>query len=145
MAARFPFAKYFNEIRLLAALQVPPDEKPYWDGPPTNPEQQDLLLYLGCNVLRTAHLAKTAIQVLKAMGLTFNAVGGPAYCCGIVYYNNHERKAARNYSRNSMRHFGAHGARHVIMWCPSCNEHFDDVVAKEGGWMRLHLPGLRSV
>jgi heterodisulfide reductase subunit D len=131
MAAKFPFAKYFGEMRLLAALQVLPDEKPYFDGPPADPEQQDLLLYLGCNVLRTAHLAKTAIEVLKAMGFEFNAVGGPAYCCGIVHYNNHEPKAARYYARNSMRHFGAHGAKHVVMWCPSCNEHYDDVVTNE--------------
>jgi heterodisulfide reductase subunit D len=131
MAAKFPFAKYFGEINLLAALQVLPEEKQYSDSLPTAPEQKDLLLYLGCNVLRTAHLAKTAIDVLKAMGFDFNAVGGPAYCCGIVHYNNHEPKAAHNYARNSMRHFGVHGARQVIMWCPSCNAHYDDVVTKE--------------
>jgi hypothetical protein len=53
--------------------------------------------------------------------------------CGIVHYNNHEPKAAHNYARNSMRHCGAHGAKHIIMWCPSCTEHYDDVVTKEQG------------
>jgi hypothetical protein len=75
MTAKFPFAKYFGEVNILAALQFLPDEKPYFDRPPADPEQKDLLLYLGCYVLRTAHLAKTAIEVLKAMGFDFNAVG----------------------------------------------------------------------
>jgi len=131
MAAKFPFATYFGEMNLLAALQFLPDEKSHFDHPPTNPGQKDLLLYLGCNVLRTAHLAKTAIDVLNAMGFDFNAAGGPAYCCGIVHYRNDERNAAHNYARNSIRHFGSYGPKHVIMWCPSCNEHYDDVVTKE--------------
>ena len=131
MAAKFPFATYFGEMNLLAALQFLPQEKPLFDRPPTNPQPKDLLLYLGCNVLRTAHLAKTAIDVLKAMGFEFNAVGGPSYCCGIVHHRNHETKAAQNYARNSMRHFAMYGPKHVIMWCPSCNEHYDDVVTKE--------------
>jgi Fe-S oxidoreductase len=92
MAAKFPFAKYFGEINLLTALRFLPYEKRNFVRPPTNPEQKDLLLYLGCNVLRTAHLAETAIDVLKAMGFEFNAVGGPAYCCGIVHYRNQEPK-----------------------------------------------------
>ena len=131
MPARFPYAKYFSEVTLLAALQIRRGQKPYLDRPPASPEQKDLLLYLGCNVLRTAHLAKTAIEVLNHMGFAFNAVGGPAYCCGIVHHRNGEQNAARNYVRNSMRHFEAHRPKHVIMWCPSCHEHYDDVVRNE--------------
>ena len=40
-------------------------------------EPKDLLLYLGCNVLRTAHLAKTVIAVLRAMGLETQHGRGP--------------------------------------------------------------------
>jgi len=95
------------------------------------PEPKDLLLYLGCNVLRTAHLAKTVIGVLKAMGFDFNTAGGPAHCCGIVHYNHDDRKSAHTVAANSMRHFARYGATKVLMWCPSCNEHYDEVVTKE--------------
>ena len=84
----FSFAKYFAEINTLADLQFMPGEKPFIDRPSTPVEAKEMLLYLGCNVLRTAHLAMTAIQVLKAMGFDFNAAGGPAHCCGIIHHQH---------------------------------------------------------
>ena len=129
--ATFSFAKYFGEINMLADLQFMPGDKPYIDRPSVAPEPKDLLLYLGCNVLRTAHLAKTVIGVLKAMGFDFNAAGGPAHCCGIVHYNHDDREGAHTFAANSMRHFARYGAKKILMWCPSCNEHYDEVVTKE--------------
>jgi heterodisulfide reductase subunit D len=127
----FSFAKYFGEINILADLQSMPGEKPYIDRPSAAPEPKDLLLYLGCNVLRTAHLAKTVISVLKAMGFDFNTAAGPAHCCGIVHHQNNDPKGARLFAANSMRHFARYGAKTVLMWCPSCHEHYDEVVRKE--------------
>jgi Fe-S oxidoreductase len=127
----FSFGKYFGEINILADLQFMPGEKPYIDRPSAVPEPKDLLLYLGCNVLRTAHLAKTVISVLKAMGFDFNTAGGPAHCCGIVHYLHGDPKCAHALVASSMRHFAKYGATKVLMWCPSCNEHYDEVVTKE--------------
>jgi Fe-S oxidoreductase len=127
----FSFGKYFGEINTLADLQFMPGEKPYIDRPSAAPEPKDLLLYLGCNVLRTAHLAKTVISVLKAMGFDFNTAGGPAHCCGIVHYQHNDPKGAHLFAASSMRHFAKYGATKVLMWCPSCNEHYDEVVTKE--------------
>ena len=129
--AGFPFAEYFGEINTLADLQFKSGERPYIDRPSVATEPKELLLYLGCNVLRTAHLAKTVSDVLKAMGFDFNAAGGPAHCCGIVHYQNGEPGVSRSFSANSMRHFAKYGAKQVLMWCPSCNEHYDEVVTQE--------------
>ena len=126
----FSFSKYFGDINMLADLQFMPGEKPYIDRPSAAFEPKDLLLYLGCNVLRTAHLAKTVIGVLRAMGFDFNSAGGltAAESCTT---NTTIQKGARNVAANSMRHFAKYGAKQVLMWCPSCNEHYDEVVAKE--------------
>src|ERR1700732_3650624 len=127
----FSFATYFGEINILANLQFMPGGKPYIDRASAAFEPKDLLLYLGCNVLRTAHLANAVIDVLRMMGLDFNTAGVPAHCCGIVHYNNKDPEGARTLAANSMQHFARYGAKKVLMWCPSCNEHYDDVVAKE--------------
>jgi heterodisulfide reductase subunit D len=127
----FSFAEYFAEINTLADLQFMPGEKPYIDRPAAAPDQKDLLLYLGCNVLRTAHLARTVIEVLRTMGFDFNTAGGPAHCCGIIHHLNSDAKRARAIAANSMLHFAKYGAKKVLMWCPSCNEHYDEVVTKE--------------
>lgn len=130
MADKFPFAQYFGDINLLAELQLQGDAS-LVQRPPRDPEPKDLLLYLGCNVLRTAHIARTAVHVLRAMGFDFTAVGGPAYCCGIIHHRAGQREASRAYTANSLRHFGAYAPAQVIMWCPSCVEHYDGVVTGE--------------
>ena len=131
VADKFPFAKYFGEVNILAALQFEPGPRPFFGRPPAEPEPKDLLLYLGCNVLRTAHLAKTIIDVLKAMGFEFNTVGGPENCCGIIHHNNGEPRGARAYSAHTLGNFARYQPRQVLMWCPSCNEHFDGAVTQE--------------
>lgn len=126
--------RYFAEINTLADLQFIGEKKPYVDHPASAaPARKELLLYLGCNVLRTAHLVRTVIDVLRAMGFDFNAAGGPAHCCGIVHLRHGEPETATRVAANSMRHFGRYGATHVLMWCPSCHDQYDDVVSKELG------------
>ena len=126
--------QYLAEINTLADLQFMGEEKPYIDRPASAaPAPKELLLYLGCNVLRTAHLVRTVIDVLRAMGFDFNTAGGPAHCCGIVHLRQGQPEIAGRVAANSMQHFGRYGARHVLMWCPSCNDHYDDVVTEKQG------------
>jgi heterodisulfide reductase subunit D len=131
---KFSVGQYFAEINTLADLQFIGEEKPYIDRPASAaPAAKELLLYLGCNVLKTTHLVRTVIDVLKAMGFDFNTAGGPAHCCGIVHLRHGQSETAGRVAAMSMRHFGRYGARHVLMWCPSCNDHYDDVVGEEQG------------
>jgi hypothetical protein len=131
----FSFANYFGEINILADLQFMPGDKPYLDRPSAAPEEKDLLLYLGCNVLRTSGISNgtsgTPIAGVSASGFDVNAAGGRAHCEEIVNYQHNEPKGAHSFAANSMRHFARYGAKKVLMWCPSCNEHYDEVVTKE--------------
>jgi heterodisulfide reductase subunit D len=81
-------------------------------------------------VLRTAHLVKTIVSVLQAMGFDFMRPAA-LRCCGIVHYQNSDPQSAHAFAANSMRHFAKYGATKVLMWCPSCNDHYDEVVSKE--------------
>jgi Fe-S oxidoreductase len=131
MGAGFPFNKYFGEINVLARLQFDPADKPYSDRAERDAEPKDLLLYLGCNVLRTGHLVRAIVDVLTAMGFDFNVAGGPAYCCGVIHFRNGAPEASRSYVGNSLRNFAAFEPKQVLMWCPSCNEHYDGVVTTQ--------------
>ena len=131
LADTFPFATYFGAITTLADLQLRDGPRPFTTGLPAHPAPRDLLLYLGCNVLRTVHLATTAVAVLRTLGFDLNAVAGPAYCCGVIHHRAGEPDAARAYSGSTLRHLGPYEPAAVIMWCPSCHEHFDGVVSRE--------------
>src|SRR5262249_2722445 len=83
-AMGFDYAKYFGEIRLTHDLTTRADERTWrLTAPEARPAQKSIVLYLGCNVLRTSHMIRTATAIFDHLGLDYIAVGGPTYCCGI--------------------------------------------------------------
>jgi Fe-S oxidoreductase len=128
---KFDYAGYFGRIREIERLVVPASDIS-WIERFTEPARPvDVLLYLGCNVLMTAHLAQEVVRVFDAIGVNFAAVGGPQFCCGIVHYGHGDTGASSRLTAATVAKFEAFGATQVVMWCPSCNKHFDEVVLRE--------------
>jgi heterodisulfide reductase subunit D len=129
--SKYDYAGYFNRIRQIERLVVPTQEI-NWLEKYAKPEKSvDVLLYLGCNVLMTAHLAREVVKVFEALGVSFAAVGGPQFCCGIVHYGHGDRAASTRLTEATVARFESFGAKEVVMWCPSCNKHFDEVILKQ--------------
>lgn len=124
----FDYPGYFGEIRRVESLVVG-DESVTWIEKYRKPDHPvDVLLYLGCNVLQTAHLAYEVVGAFQAAGIDFAVVGGPQFCCGIVHHAQGDLDAARRLSGATVAKFRSYGARTIVMWCPSCNLHFEEVV-----------------
>jgi Fe-S oxidoreductase len=49
----------------------------------TPAETPDFVFYTGCNVLKTPHIALLALDIMDALGITYQVMGGPSHCCGI--------------------------------------------------------------
>ncbi|PZR86700.1 MAG: hypothetical protein DLM67_23455 [Candidatus Nephthysia bennettiae] len=131
LMSKYDYAGYFNRIREIERLVVPAQEI-NWLEQYAKPEKSvDVVLYLGCNVLMTAHLAREVVRVFEALGVSFAAVGGPQFCCGIVHYGHGDRGASTRLTQATVAKFESFGAKEVVMWCPSCNKHFDDVILRE--------------
>ena len=47
-------------------------------------EAPDFVFYTGCNVLKTPHIALLALDIMDALGVSYQVMGGPSHCCGIV-------------------------------------------------------------
>ena len=47
-------------------------------------ELPDFVFYTGCNVLKTPHIALLALDVMDALGISYEVMGGPTHCCGGV-------------------------------------------------------------
>ncbi|MFQ6028905.1 MAG: hypothetical protein ACE5Q6_15585, partial [Dehalococcoidia bacterium] len=91
------YGKYFRDLAVSHGLQSTPQDREWLMTPPKGETQQrDLVLYLGCNVMKTAHLVRTVMDVFKLLGVDFVAVGGVSYCCGIQHFQNGDEKAARS-------------------------------------------------
>ncbi|HEY4747707.1 MAG TPA: hypothetical protein VIH38_09075, partial [Steroidobacteraceae bacterium] len=74
--------QHISQIQLsdevLARLGQKPDNRPSPDTPP------DFVFYTGCNVLKTPHIALTALDIMDTLGITYKVMGGPTHCCGVV-------------------------------------------------------------
>ena len=126
--ARYDYGKHFGEVRLTHDLMTLPDERTWRLTPPErDAAPHEIVLYLGCNVLRTAHMIQTVTAIFDRLGLDYVTVGGPTYCCGIVHHRQGDTAAGGSMAARTVELFQRYQPREVVMWCPSCIHFYDDV------------------
>ncbi len=130
--ARRSFATMSRGVRLLARLQLPPDllarvnpssakaEARHGEGPP------EVVFYTGCNVLRTPHIALLCLDVLDALGVSYEVMGGPSHCCGIFQFRDGDAETAGQVGYATIERLAAAEAPEVLAWCPSCQVQFGE-------------------
>src|SRR5215210_6073023 len=80
---------------------------------------------MGCNIMRTPHIALGVMAILDELGLDYATVGGGANCCGIMQFRV-GMPAAETVARNTLTNFAALRPKEVVSWCPTCEVHFND-------------------
>ena len=127
------YKNYFRDIDVVHSLQTKPDDRDWLlSTPPDDIKQSDVVLYLGCNVLRTTHLIRTVTDIFKLMGVDFAAVGGKTYCCGIQHFQRGDEAAGRSMATTTAANFQKFNPEQVVMWCPSCIYFYDDIMDMRG-------------
>ena len=128
--SRLDFTEHINQIRDFKLLMVPAGETP-WAEQCTKPVHPvDIVLYLGCNILRTAHLAYEVIEVFQALGVNFAAVGGHQFCCGIVHHRAGDVDGATRFTQATVAKLASYGAKQIVIWCPTCQLRFEEFIQK---------------
>src|SRR5262245_623968 len=120
------FRHMAQAVRLLASMQLPSDTLKRILAP-AEQRTAEVLFYTGCNVLRTPHIVLNVMDILDALELDFDVVGGTAHCCGVYQFQeadlpNYERQGHRTFQR-----FGQSGAAKVLTWCPTCTKNFGEL------------------
>jgi len=127
------FTQLIGQIRDFEHLMIPAGKTP-WVKQYTKPTHPvDVVLYLGCNILRTAHLAFEVVGLFQILGVNFLAVAGPQFCCGIVHHRAGDVESAAKFSQAPVAKFESYGAKQVVIWCPTCQLHFEELI--QGGIM----------
>ena len=123
------YRDYYKELNVLHGLQSRPEEREWLlSVPKDDVKPAKIVLYLGCNVLRTSHLVNTVVDVFKMLDVDFVAVGGASYCCGIQHFQNGDEKAGRSVAATTVKNFEKFNPEQVVMWCPSCIYFYDDIM-----------------
>jgi Fe-S oxidoreductase len=117
------FKKMSRAIKIMVAMQVVPEEFKRLLVPSrtTNP---DVVFYTGCNALRTPHLLFNTMYVLDALDVSYDVVGGPSSCCGVIAAKwEGKLTTGQKMSENAVKRFGSSQAEKILNWCPTCALH----------------------
>src|SRR3546814_7365316 len=121
-----------RSTRVISRLQLAPDViariKPpvraAGEYPATPP---DIVFYTGCNIIKTPHIALLVLDVLDALNVSYEVMGGVPTCCGIQQFKQGDAKTAGRVGYNTIERLGRAGASRVISWCPSCQIQIGEV------------------
>ncbi|HUL90023.1 MAG TPA: (Fe-S)-binding protein [Pseudolabrys sp.] len=88
-------------------------------------ERPDFVFYTGCNVLKTPHMALTALDIMDMLGVTYKVMGGPTHCCGVIQLRAGDIEISGRVATGSLDKL-AEGKTGVISWCASCHVQFTE-------------------
>jgi Fe-S oxidoreductase len=106
--------------QLLARLGQKPGGNPEPAAPP------DFVFYTGCNVLKTPHIALLALDVMDALGASYQVLGGPTHCCGVVQMRSGDVATSGRFAESTMDKLARSKSGQVVSWCPSCHVQFTE-------------------
>jgi Fe-S oxidoreductase len=122
------FTRHVDQIRDFEQLMVPAGATPWVEDYTKPAHPVDVVLYLGCNILRTAHLAYEIVDVFQALGLNFAAVASPQFCCGIIHHRAGDVGGATRLSQATATKVKSYGAKQIVIWCPTCQLRFEEII-----------------
>jgi Fe-S oxidoreductase len=86
----------------------------------------DFVFYTGCNLLKTPHIALLALDIMDALGVSYQVMGGPTHCCGIGQLRSGDTAVSASMAENTMKKLARSGK--VLTWCASCQVQFGEVM-----------------
>jgi Fe-S oxidoreductase len=86
----------------------------------------DFVFYTGCNLLKTPHIALLALDIMDALGVSYEVMGGPTHCCGVGQLRTGDTAVSANMAETTMKKLTRSGQ--VLTWCASCQVQFTEVM-----------------
>jgi heterodisulfide reductase subunit D len=124
------FRKVARDVSHISQLQLDDEllarlgQKPASNSAPDTPP--DFVFYTGCNVLKTPHIALLALDIMDALGVTYQVLGGPSHCCGVVQMRTGDVATSGRFAESTMDKLARSKSGQVVSWCPSCHVQFTE-------------------
>lgn len=114
------FGNMGRGVRVLSRMQLPPEVLRRLKSDTPREKAPDVVFYTGCNVLKTPHIVLLCLDILDALGVTYEVMGGPGDCCGVLQFRAADLDASGKIAYRTTDKFAASGASTVLSWCPTC-------------------------
>ena len=92
----------------------------------TPAEPPDFVFYTGCNVLKTPHIALLALDMMDTLGVSYQVMGGPSHCCGVLQLRAGDVEMSGRMGATSIDKLSRSKSGQVLSWCPSCYVQFTE-------------------
>ena len=129
------FHKLNQDVTVLSRMQLSDEalerlgQRP--SGRPARPQRDgaaDVVFYTGCNVLKTPHIALLCLDIMDALGVTYQVMGGPTHCCGVGQLRAGDTETSGRFAANTIGKLSVSKSGEVVSWCPSCFVQFTEVM-----------------
>jgi Fe-S oxidoreductase len=131
---------YLSKMQLDDALLERLGQTPANLGTGAAPEQPDFVFYTGCNVLKTPHIALLALDVMDALGVTYQVMGGPTHCCGVMRLRAGDTETYGRVAEAAIDKLAGAKNGQVISWCASCHVQIGEISLPQIEKMRGSRP-----
>jgi heterodisulfide reductase subunit D len=123
------FRKVAVEVKHLSQIQLDDALLARLGQSPTRPaagEKPDFVFYTGCNLLKTPQIALLALDIMDALGASYEVMGGPTHCCGINQMRLGDVATSGRFGETTIDKLSVAKNGQVVSWCPSCQIQFAD-------------------
>ena len=114
------FSNMVRGVRVLSRMQLAPEILKRFRTDGAKPAAPEVVFYTGCNVLKTPHIVLLCLDILDALGVSYQVMGGPGDCCGVLQFRTGDLDASGRIAYRTTDRFAASGAAKVLAWCPTC-------------------------
>jgi Fe-S oxidoreductase len=114
------FANMGRGVRVLSRMQLAPEVLKRFRSEGAAGRPPEVVFYTGCNVLKTPHIVLLCLDILDALGMSYQVMGGPGDCCGVLQFRTGDLDASGRIAYRTTDRFAATGAGKVLAWCPTC-------------------------
>jgi Fe-S oxidoreductase len=91
----------------------------------------DFVFYTGCNVLKTPHIALLALDVMDSLDVTYQVMGGPTHCCGVMRLRAGDTETYGRVAEATIDKLAQSKSGKVLSWCPSCHVQITEIAMPE--------------
>jgi transcriptional regulator with XRE-family HTH domain len=124
------YAAFFSGLSAAAHLLVSKDEAAWLDKDAAPDRQVEVFMRLSCGPQQVPHLMADTVAVLRALGVSFAAGAGPAYCCGTYYRHYGDTAAGSRMYDASVARVASWGARTTVHMCTQCQNTYSELAAR---------------
>jgi Fe-S oxidoreductase len=124
-------------VRVLSRMQLSPELLARFRPNEANEEAPELVFYTGCNLLKTPHIALLCFDIMDALGVRYQVMGGPSHCCGVLQFRAGDLATSGRIAYRTVERLAK--APRALSWCPSCQVQLSEIVIPGKRDTRLEL------